>query len=206
MTSLANQVVPLSVLAFALITGGVLALCKLYLLFPRVNMFVDLSNGTHIDKKISIPVTDRYFLYVKFDRAGHAFEELCSLIGDSLQNLPGVPTSIAWKFIDEKSNMTVLEATEVYSGSNSWSGAEVGRLLQQFEIPCGRYRFVADISPAPELAKLKGRVELRLHPEFSHSKKVGYINWVGTGLIIFVLTPAALISAGLLLYRFTYGG
>lgn len=206
MTSLANQVVPLSVLVFALITGGVLALWKLYLLFPRVNIFVDFSSGTHIDKEISIPVTDRYFLYVTFDRAGHAFEELCNLIGENLQNLPGVPTSISWKFIDEKSNMTVLQATENYSGSNSWSGVEVARLLQQFEIPSGRYRFVADISPAPELAKLKSRVALRLHPEFSHSKQVGYINWMGTGLIIFVLAPAALISAGLLLYRFTYGG
>ena len=95
MNSLANQAVPLFVLAFALIAGGVLALWQRYLLFPRVKVFVDFGSGAHIDKEVRIPVTDRYFLYVTFDRAGHAFKDLCSLIGDNLQNLPGVPTSIS---------------------------------------------------------------------------------------------------------------
>jgi hypothetical protein len=206
MNGLANQSIPITVLVFSLFTGGILALWKLFLLFPPVKISVDLKSGMHIDKKIRIPISDRYFLYLTFDRAGHAFTNLCRLIGDNLKNLPGVPTPVTWKFIDEKVNATVLEAAEDYAGSNSWSGAEVGRLLQQFEIPAGRYRFVADISPASDLAKLNCRIELRLHPEFSHSKQVALVNWVGTFLIMFVLAPVALISAGILVYRFTYGG
>jgi len=196
----------------ALICLGILALVVVafklwarWLVTPQLDEPISIVARATIDRTIDLPVKDRYFLSLVFDREGKPSDELSKLIGHSGMELigapPGVVIPISWELSNVDTSAIVASGNADTKGSNSWSNTEVGRLLQAVEAPSGRYRFRAQIlRDVPEFAGVNAKIRLELIPKLAESWQMA-VWWWGQLLSIFVALPAAIVLLAWVVYR-----
>jgi len=182
-----------------------------WLVTPRLDEPISLAARATIDRTIDLPVNDRYFLSLVFERDGKPFDDLSRLIGHSGMELIGAPSGIvipiSWELSNIGTGAIVTSGNAETKGSNSWSIGEVGRLLQAVEAPSGRHRFRAQIlRDVPEFAGVNTRIKMELIPKLAESWQMGVWSW-GQALSTFIALPAAIVLIAWVVYRgLTQGG
>lgn len=168
---------------------------------------ISLVRGSTVAREIPIPVTDRYFLELMFERAEVPFKGLRRLVGDAgldkegKPSSPGVRVPVKWSLVPI-GKQDAISGGEVDSfGLHSSSETHVGRTIDRVHLPSGRYIFHAEVSKdVPELSHLNTRIALRLHPKLSSSRQFALV-FFGSMFNYFLVAPAAVVLSAVLAFR-----
>lgn len=167
---------------------------------------ITLSPRGTISKEIRVVIPEHYELNLVFERANVPFEQLKILLGDWAYKdgkpIPsGIRVPIRWG-LKEVPGGSMSTSGEIDSfGSIAWSAAEVDRQIGRIKVAPGRYLFTAEIlRDVPELAHIKTRLSMQLHPKASSTWQITLVWWGGI-VNFFVAWPAAIIIALVLLWR-----
>jgi len=151
-----------------------------------------------IEKLIRIPVKTKYSLCLVFERAGHPFEELKTLIGDFGKIPTGERVPIRWSMHPLKSGKPIASGEVDSFGANAFSKNEIERRVGILEMEPGQYVFRAEITRTlPKLAHIRTRVSL----EPAHNAggwQFGLV-WFGSIINYLMLGPMAFITGLILL-------
>jgi len=170
---------------------------------PRLDQPLSVVTQDQFELPVRIPVSDRYFLCLYFNRSDASFETLRSLVGGAYGQTievdgkgidagepPGLPIPLRWSLQQIHSGSVAASGESAKLGANSWSSNEVGRLLQQFDIDAGRYTFKGELlCGMPEFRNIRTRLALELLPAHGHSWAIG-LYWWGS-----LLVPTTLVGA-----------
>jgi hypothetical protein len=175
---------------------------------PPLDEPAAVASPFKFERTIAVHVSDRYFLELRFDRRDASFEALRSLVGGvhgqkvekdgrlvDVGEPAGLLVPVLWSVRDADSRMVIASGSSDVLGSNSWSAAEVGRLLYQGDIEAGRYTFAAElVSGLPEFRDIRARLLLSLSPPHTQSRIMG-MYWLSAlfvplALLGFVVTAA----------------
>jgi hypothetical protein len=178
---------------------------------PPLDEAAIVGSSFRIERTIAVRVSDRYFLELRFDRRDASLDALRSLVGGAYgQKIErdgqlvdagepaGLPVPLHWSVRDTSSRTVVASGESDLLGANSWSAAEVGRLLYQGDITAGRYTFAAELaSGLPEFRDVRARLVLSLSPSHAHSRVMG-MYWLAAlfvplALLGFVVTAAVAV-------------
>ncbi len=169
---------------------------------------ISLASPSYLQSEIFIPLRENYELQLEFNRTGHSFEELQTLIGRWFpKETAGVPVQIMWSLLKGKGHMLVAGATVVAKGSSGWGSGVVYRAVAHLQVAPGRYTLIAQvISPAPELAELSPHLTLSFDWKSSTTWQMAAMFWVGIAntfvvLPVFVLQVLWLIGSVVLTTR-----
>ena len=174
---------------------------------PRLEQSVSVATPCQFERPVRIPVSDRYFLYLYFNRKDASFETLRLLVGGAYGQTievdgkhidageqPGLQIPLHWSLRRADSDSATASGESAKLGSNSWSADEVGRLLHQCDIDAGRYIFRGELlRGVPEFGNIRARVVLELSPKHAHSWAMG-VYWWGSLLMPFALFGAVLTA------------
>ena len=161
---------------------------------------VTVADAFHFERLVTLRVSDRYFLELFFDREDATFEKLRSLVGGAYgQELEvdgrlidageprGLRVPVEWSLQSAAGEVVVFGPSDGL-GANSWSGAEVGRLLYQGDIAAGDYTFSGTLRAGiPEFKGIRAHLRLGVSPKHTHSRLMGTY-WLATMFI-----PVALL-------------
>jgi hypothetical protein len=163
---------------------------------------VDLTKAVELEKNVRVWVSDCYFLSLVFDRRNQTTEHIFSVVGLPPQlGDAGVPVQVRWRLVDVRTNDSPANGDRETIGSNASSRRELERLLEQFDLASGKYRFSLTVpNAAPAFAGINTRVVLTLHPKLTHSPTAGWV-FLCSFLSRLVVLPCAIIVAGILVFR-----
>jgi len=198
---LAIASIALLLISLAFITWG------RWITSPRLEQSVMVATPCQFERTVRIPVSDRYFLYLYFNRKDASFEALRSLVGGVYGQTievdgkhidagepPGLVIPLRWSLRRADSDLVTASGESAKLGSNSWSADEVGRLLHQCDIDGGRYIFKGELLRGlPEFGNIRIRLVLGLSMKHAHSWAMGVYSW-GSLLVPFALVGAVLTA------------
>lgn len=173
---------------------------------PLDEMITLAPRGT-ISREVHIVIPESYQLSLVFERANISPEQLKILLGDWKYNKDGEPipsgvrVPIRWSLKAEPGG-TIAASGEIDSfGSTSWSAIDVDRQVGHIRVMPGRYLFEAEIlRDVPELAHIKTRIAMHLHPKTSSTWQITLV-WWGSIANVLLVWPAAIVLALILLWR-----
>jgi hypothetical protein len=167
---------------------------------------VTLTPRGAISKEIRVVIPEDYELNLVFERANVPFEQLKTLLGDWVYQdgkpIPsGVRVPIRWA-LKEISRGSIAVSGEIDTfGSIAWSATEVDRQVGRVHVAPGRYLFTAEVlRDVPELAHIKTRISMQLHPKASSTWQIALV-WWGSIANFILIWPAAISIALILLWR-----
>ncbi len=167
---------------------------------------ITLAPRGAINREIRVVIPEHYDLNLVFERANIPFEELKTLLGDWAYKdgkpIPsGMRVPIRW-ILKTVSSGSVVASGEIDSfGTITWSSTEVYRQVGHLRVAPGRYIFSAEIlGDVPELAHIKTRLSMELHPKASSTWQITFAFW-GSIANFFLVWPAAVIIVLMLLWR-----
>ena len=166
---------------------------------------ITLAPRGSICKEIRVVIPEIFELNLVFERANLPFEQLKSLLGmpsytaDKIPIPSGVRVPVKWALKD-LSGASIAASGEVDSfSSDSWSATEVGRQVDHVRVAPGRYLFTAEIlRDVPELAHIKTRLSMQLHPKTSSTWQMSFVVWGSLAYVLLVLPAAVAIVLDLL--------
>jgi hypothetical protein len=166
---------------------------------------VSLARPGVVDRPVQVVIPERYPVYLVFDRAGHAYEELRPLFPD-LGYLHGRPVvggprvAVRWAPRPAAGGAPVAGGSAAHLHDGWWSGADVGRRVGETVIAVapGRYVFRFEVlEPTPALAALRTRVVVGQGVKDSTTWQMGAVFW--GALLAPLLGAACVVGAAALL-------
>ena len=181
-----------------------------WLTAARLDQPISVAGAFHFERPVTLRVSDRYFLELCFDRRDATFETLRSLVGGTYgQKLeiggrlldagepPGLPIPLQWSLQNSAGDIVASGRSDVL-GANSWSAAEVGRVLYQGDLDAGHYIFLSELTNGiPEFLGIRSHLRLEVSPKHTHSRLMATYWWATMFIPIALLVSIATAIAGL---------
>lgn len=150
-----------------------------------------LTSQVTLTKEFNAPVSGKYDLELEFDRAGHSFDELQSLIGSDQSK--GVEFPLRVTLRNERTRESTLDKVLQTSGSFGWSAQSVTRFVTNLQLSKDHYTItIENLEPVPRLVGLKTAVSLNLDVKNSDGWAIP-IYWYGS-IITVLIFPLVIVA------------